>query len=90
MGSLVAAPVTSATGEPKSAPSIRNCTVPVGVPGSDGSGATVAVKVSESPYVGLCSLGWIVVVVLAPMTWIVASGPRVRASTWPTLSVAMV
>ena len=46
--SLVAVPEPRATGGPKSTPSIRNCTVPVGMPNS-GAAATVAVKVSESP-----------------------------------------
>ena len=49
MGSLRAVPETSVMGAPKSEPSIRNWTVPVGVPEPGESAATVAVKVSVSP-----------------------------------------
>ena len=48
MASLVALPSTSGTGLPKSVPSIRNCTVPAGVP-EPVVGATVAVKVTDWP-----------------------------------------
>ena len=37
------------TAEPKLTPSIWNCTVPVGVPAEESTGATVAVKLTESP-----------------------------------------
>ena len=45
----VALPPTRVTGAPKFTPSIVNCTVPVGVPVAGGTGATVAVKVTDCP-----------------------------------------
>ena len=48
---LVADPPASATGPPKSAPSMRNCTVPVGVPAPGEAAATVAVNVTACPAV---------------------------------------
>ena len=39
----------SAIGEPKFTLSIWNCTVPVGIPAEESTGATVAVKLIESP-----------------------------------------
>jgi len=39
----------SVIGEPKFTLSIWNCTVPVGIPAEESTGATVAVKLIESP-----------------------------------------
>src|SRR5437773_1390824 len=49
MAPLVAAPPDKLTGRPKSAPSILNCTVPVGVPDPGAVALTVAVNVTDWP-----------------------------------------
>src|SRR2546422_425197 len=49
MAPLVATPPTNATGAPKSAPSILNCTGPVGVPAPGATALTVAVNVTGWP-----------------------------------------
>ena len=64
---ILAVPSLSITGEPRSVPFTRNCTVPpFGVPTPGLLALTVAVSVTVWPYVGE--------VVEAPKTIVVASG----------------
>ena len=71
MPALVALPLTSVTGLPKSLPSIRNCTVPLGVPEPGALAATLAVKVTVCPGSDVVAEGTKLVVVLSWLTaWV--------------------
>jgi hypothetical protein len=75
----LAVPDESVTGEPKFIPSIANCTVPVGVPVDGETAATLAVKLTDWPYVdGLPLLPTLTLLLAIFTVW-----PPVRVSELP-------
>jgi len=75
------------TADPKSEPSISNCTEPVGVGRPADDGLTVAVKVKDWPYIEVCVLEATVIVVSAGLTiWLPVRVPLLGL-IWPVLEV---